>query len=144
MNVYFDTNILLEVLLKRERFEEAKKVTDLVDKGKIKGFISGISFDTIIYILDLCFKKKGMEKELRIETLRNTLNIILDKFNVVNISNEILKQAVSDKNFNDLEDSCQFHIALSANCDYLISFNDKDYKLSSNMKVMTPSSFCDL
>ncbi len=71
----------------------------MVDRGEIKAFISGLAFDTIIYVLDMCFKKNGMSKSLREQTIRRTLNIILDKFIVVEISNDILRQAINDTNF---------------------------------------------
>lgn len=144
MNVFFDTNVLLELLLEREHFDEAKNVADLVDRGKINGYISGLAFDTIIYVLDLCFKKKGMDKESRVLILRRTLNVLLGKFEVVGVSNEILRQAVADSNFDDIEDSCQRQFALYSNCEFIVSFNKKDFAgVKSPLSVMTPNEFCD-
>ena len=81
-----------------------------------------------------------MSKSLREQTIRRTLNIILDKFIVVEISNDILRQAINDTNFNDIEDSCQCHFALCSGCDCILTFNKKDFA-SSNIKVMRPKEF---
>lgn len=142
MRVFFDTNVILELLLERENFDEAKRVADLVDRGEIHAVISGLAIDTIIYVLDLCFKKKGMDKTTRMQTLRKTLNILLAKFEMAIVTNNILEQAINDNKFDDIEDSCQHQIAISAGCDCILTFNKKDFSFSS-LKVMSPKEFYD-
>lgn len=142
MRVFFDTNVILEFLLERENFDDAKRVADMVDRGEIQALFSGLTFDTITYVLDLCFKKKGMDKSTRIQTLRRTLNILLAKFDVALVTKDILMQALNDNKFEDIEDSCQHQIAFSAGCDCILTFNKKEF-VSSSLAVMPPKEFCD-
>ena len=59
MRVFFDTNVILEFLLERENFDDAKRVADMVDRGEIQALFSGLTFDTIIYVLDVFQEKRN-------------------------------------------------------------------------------------
>ncbi len=54
-----------------------------------------------------------------------------------------LLRAIGDNKFTDLEGSCQHQAAAKAGCEYLISFNLKDYVEGATMKAITPQAFLD-
>ncbi len=83
MKIFFDTNILLDVLLEREPFyEQAAILWSLVEKEKLTGYISAISVNNIFYISR---KYKGQENAEKI------IDIILEIFTVIPLDYEILK-----------------------------------------------------
>jgi predicted nucleic acid-binding protein len=53
MNILFDTNVILDVLLKRELFvADAVKLFNAVEKSAINGFVCANSISTIAYNLN--------------------------------------------------------------------------------------------
>ena len=68
---------------------------------------------------------------------------VLSLLKVAGHDNDSLLRGINDEKFTDLEDSCQHQAAIKAGCDYLISFNVKDYANSTTLKVMTPKEFLD-
>ena len=105
------------------------------------GYISVGSFYTIIYLIDGHLKKSGLFNPERLALLRKILEGILTQFKVVSITD--LQSAILDERFSDLEDSCQYYTALSANCDFLLTLNERDFKnvISNRICVLTPERF---
>jgi predicted nucleic acid-binding protein len=52
MNVFIDTNVLMDVLLERRPFVvESRKVWFLAERGKVTGLVSALSFPSIYYVV---------------------------------------------------------------------------------------------
>lgn len=85
-------------------------------------------------------KVLGMKGELRIEALRSLAVKILKNVTVVGHDNEGLLRGVEDKQYKDIEDSCQNQAAIAVGCDYLITYNVKDYPESA-LPVLSPTDF---
>ncbi len=118
MKVFFDTNILLDVLLEREPFyEKAAILWSIVEKEKITGYISAISVNNIFYIAR---KYKGQENAEKI------IDIILEIFTVIPLDYEILKLART-KELKDYEDLIQYFSALKSGAKYITTRNKKDF-----------------
>ena len=65
MKVLIDTNVILDVLCKREGFfEDADKIFKLCEVKKIEGYISALSISNLVYI---------MRKELDAEKIKEVL-----------------------------------------------------------------------
>ena len=99
------------------------------------------NLNTIIYLIDGHLKKSGLFNPERLALLRKILEGILTQFKVVSITD--LQSAILDERFSDLEDSCQYYTALSANCDFLLTLNERDFKnvISNRICVLTPERF---
>ena len=54
--------------------------------------------------------------------------------------NESLLRGVEDMQFKDIEDSCQYQAAVAAGCDFIITYNVKDYP-HTLLPVFSPSDF---
>ena len=59
-----DTNIFLEVMLKREKSKECKKLLKLLKDGKVKGIVTDFTIHSIIVILDRFKKLEELKKFL--------------------------------------------------------------------------------
>ena len=143
MKIFFDTNVVLEHLIKRERFDTVKQALNRIVGASHELYISAGGFYTILYVVDRFLNKElQLEKEPRIAVLRNMAQGLLNNYRVAGHDNESLLRGVIDLRFDDLEDSCQLQAAVSAGCQYLLTFNVKDYPpAGSQIKVVTPEQF---
>lgn len=144
MKLFLDTCTIVDYLCDRKNSSVVESILDLVDDRQLECCISVGSFYTLAYLIEHHLKQTGfVDKEQRIEKLREMLTNVLHSFSIADIFSEDLLDAVEDKNFTDLEDSCQFQAALKAKCDYLITINVSDFKDAdmSVVKVLTPQDF---
>jgi predicted nucleic acid-binding protein len=130
-NILVDTNIVLDLLSKRELFyEEAQELFTLADHKKIKLYISSLTVANTHYLLARNYKLDEARK-------------ILIKFKVLTailpLDDKIIELAlVSD--FKDFEDAIQFHTALENDLDIIITRNKKDFK-NSILPVFTAKEY---
>lgn len=142
MRIFVDTNVFIEYIEKRIYFREVRLLFDVLEEKIHTGYISGGSFYTIAYIIDRGLRRKGVCNPERSLQVRSALLQILDLVDVVNIGNDDLLIGVSDTSFTDLEDSFQYHTALKARCDVLVTLNIKDFKpVGGSVRIISPEDF---
>ena len=130
MNVFIDTNILLDVLARREPFyADSAEVWTLAETGRITGYVSTLSLPNLYYVLR---RAKGPA------AARKALGVLRDIFTLVPLDVQITNQAV-DAAIKDFEDAVQFFSALRA-CRGLVTRNPKDFLLG-DIAVQTPAEF---
>ncbi len=130
--VLIDTNIIIDLLAKREKFySEAAELFSLADKNELTLTISSLTFANTNYILT----KLKSAKQAR---------AILRKFKVlveiVALNDKITELALSDTNFADFEDGLQYYSAIENQIDVIITRNKKDFK-NSKIPVLTAKEF---
>jgi predicted nucleic acid-binding protein len=131
VNVFIDTNILLDVLARREPFyADSAEVWTLAETGRIGGFVSALSLPNLYYLLR---RVKGQP------AARKALGILRDIFTLVPLDVQITNQAV-DAGIKDFEDAIQFYSALRAGAAVLITRNPKDFPLG-DIAIQTPGEF---
>lgn len=145
MKVFLDTNIIIEYLIQRERTNLVKQVVNRLVEGDHALYMSVGGFYTLLYVIDKHLNKElGIEKKTRVAFLRNMAQELLKEYHIAEHDNESLMRSINDLRFDDLEDSCQLQVAVSSGCQYLLTFNSKDYPTSGNqIEVMTPQQFLD-
>lgn len=143
MRLFLDTNILIEYLCGREKAMEVRDLLDVIEDNRHQAFISSSSFCTISYYIEMSLKKNGYHKPEKTEKLREVLNSVLDIVTVLDTNHDHARTATNDICFDDIEDSMQYQCAIKGNCDYIITFNTKDFNKtdSSNIEILTPSMF---
>jgi hypothetical protein len=79
MNVFTDTNVLMDLLLVRRPFvTESRKVWFLAERGKVRGLVSALSFPSIYYIIYITRKLGGIDAALSMmTTLRDAFPPVL-------------------------------------------------------------------
>lgn len=131
MNVFIDTNVLMDVLLERAPFvAESRSVWFLAERGKITGLVSVLSFPNIYYVV---------RKMLGAETAGAMMALLRDTFTPVPLDEQILNQAI-DARFSDFEDAIQYHSALRADAECLLTRNVGHFP-DSVLRVMPPEEF---
>ena len=131
MKILIDTNIILEVILQRENFDVANHLLTALSDGDHKIFMTVGGFYGMLFTVDKYFKKvMAMQEPMRTDAVRSVMTQVLS----------IVLAGIQDQNFKDLEDSCQHQAALKVECDYLLTFNVKDYS-GATISVLTPQEF---
>ena len=131
MNIFVDTNVLLDVLGRREPFyAAAAEVWSMAERGEVSGYVSAISFNNIYYIVRKAESKSKANK---------ALVMLRDIFRVVAPDTQIINQAI-DATIDDFEDAIQFHSAIRAKAAHLLTRNPDDFP-KSNLSILTPEEF---
>ena len=131
MKVFVDTNVLLDVLARREPFySNAARIWSLAERGRIEALISVISFNNVYYIVRRASNRKSAKR---------SLHLMRGIFTPVPLSVQILNQAI-DAGYDDFEDAIQFHSAIHANADCLIR-RDGEHFPATDLPVLSPAAF---
>ncbi len=145
MKIFCDTNIVMEFLLQRQFADQVSRIISNSLENDDELLISFGSFYTITYLTERYLKNDhSLSKVERIERLRLILNSVLDTFRLADQFSSSLNEGVNDQSFDDLEDSYQAHVAEEAECNILLTINDRhfaNYSKMSSVKVKTPVDF---
>lgn len=122
MNIFLDTDILLDFLGDRRPFSKfALALFKEAENNDLKLYTSANSITTTYYILT----KLSTEKNAR-----TLITELIDVLQIIPVDKGILKLAFSSE-FKDVEDSVQHYSALaSGNIDFIVTRNLRDYRLS--------------
>ena len=134
MKIFVDTNILLDVLTKRDPFyENSAVIWSLVEGGIVEGYISAISVNNVFYI----------SKKLRdIEYAQGLVDKILKDFQIIELDYEILKlsRTISDRDYEDL---IQYFSAIRSGSKYLLTRNKDDFP-ETGIDILEPAEFLQI
>ena len=132
MKVFFDTNILIDVLANRQPFyEDSAALWTLSERRTITGLVSVLTFTNTFYIV---------RRLTDLKTARRALTLIRDSFTPVACDGEIINQAISSR-FGDFEDAVQYMSATQIGADCLVSRNVSHFPGSGGCPVLTPAEF---
>ena len=132
--VFIDTNIVIDLLSKREPFyDESADLFSLADKKIIELSISSLTIANTSYIILRQTNSRTAKEILR------KLRLIV---NVLPLNDKIIGIALNDDSFSDFEDGIQYFTAVENNQDLIITRNLKDFK-ASKLPVMTARQFIE-
>ena len=128
MKVFLDTNIVIDLLDKREPFYiDAVKLFTLAYQKKITLFVSPITYATASYLL----RKHGKEG------MRKLLNNFRQLSQITTADERVVDAALASS-FDDYEDALQYYSALTRNVDVIVTRNKKDFT-SASIPVLSPA-----
>jgi len=131
VNVFCDTNVLLDVLEKREPFyADSVRVWTLAELGQIRGLVSVISFTNVFYVV---------EKLRDLATAQKAVRLLRATFVPVALDEQLLNQA-ADSGLRDFEDAVQFFSALRADAACLVTRNPNHFP-TGHLPIQTPAEF---
>lgn len=131
MIVFIDTDILLDIALKRVPFyKDSTKVIDLVENNILTGFVAWHTLSNFYY---LTASSSGKDKA------KEFIKDLLEFVHVTETHTDDAKKAVQLK-VPDFEDALQISAALACNADFIITRNVKHYK-NSPITALTPETF---
>ena len=132
MNVMIDTNVILDVMGKREPFfQHSASVLMLVALQKLSASITANTITDIYYL-----SKKFIPNR---EEIKRALLNLMDLLNVVEVSETDCMKAF-DLSMNDYEDALLAQCAKRSKAAYIVTRNTKDFK-DSPVEAITPDDF---
>jgi len=133
MKIFIDTNILIDLLIKRQPFyTSVAKIFDTAFKKKDKIVISNLSIVNAHYVVK---KIEGVQEK----ALRTALHNICTTCEIAPLNIGVTVKSLISA-FKDFEDATQYYCALENACDVIVTNNEKDFKLSS-LPVMNSMEF---
>lgn len=131
MNIFLDTNVVIDFMGKREGFfDDAAAIFAMIDEKRIKASVSALTMVNCAYIL-----KKAFNTEIMLEKVE-TLCQLLD---VMPIERSQLIRAVQLRPY-DYEDAVQYLSAQPSRPDVIITRDKRGFR-DFDILVMTPAEF---
>ena len=132
MKVFFDTNVLIDVLALRQPFyEDSAELWTLSERRTITGLVSVLTFTNTFYIV---------RRLTDLKTARRALSLIRDAFTPVACDGDIINRAIAS-NLGDFEDAVQYISATQIGVDCIVSRNVSHFPASGECPILTPAEF---
>lgn len=131
LSVFFDTNVVLDVLLERQPWvETSKRLWAAIDDGRITGYVASTSLTNIFYIAR---RAKGLEAAF------DAVQICLDTFDVSPVVRDVLSRALDARaTWRDFEDAVQMICASDTNADMIATRDPSDFQ-GSPVPALSPA-----
>jgi predicted nucleic acid-binding protein len=135
MKVLFDTNIVIDILKRRDPYyENSNKVFMLLVNEKVEGIIGTSAITDIYYLV----RKQYADTKTAVEIIFNILEIIKP---VDTLTSDVFYAA--ELGFNDFEDAVITAIAIREKTDYIITRDTKDF-FKSPIPALSPDAFLEM
>ena len=134
MNVFLDTNILLEVILSRKEQAACSQILQAGINGEVNIFASFLTFANIAYILQR--NKVPREQVYHIERMLES------QMTVLPMDRGQLRTALRHE-VKDFEDMLQYQSALAGRCDCIVTINTGDFAEFSSLPIYSPNELLD-
>jgi len=117
VNILLDTNVVVDIISKRDGYADSLQVLAYCETGRAKGFVSAVTVTDVMYIL---------RKHISPDAVRSAVQTLLL---IVNVE-DVLKSDISTafkSDVRDFEDAVQVSCAGRINADYIVTRNVKDF-----------------
>ena len=135
MRVFLDTNIILDLLLERDGFEDSIDLFSRQDEGKIQLSTSVLSMVNIAYVY-----RKTVGHALAVSNIKYLSALV----EVLPMDGMMIQDAIYSYG-KYFEDNLQLSCAEKGHCDALVTRNKKDFPAGkSPVPVYAPAEFFSL
>jgi predicted nucleic acid-binding protein len=129
--VFVDTNVVIDLLAKREPFyRDAQQLFTLSDQKQIQIQISSLTFANAYYSIAKHYKAVDAKKFLL------KFKVLV---NILPLEEKAIELALAS-DFSDFEDGLQYFVAMDFQSDIIITRNKKDFK-NSKIPVLTAGEY---
>ena len=135
MKLLINTNVVLDILLRRRPFfEDAAKIAVLSEKGYISCYVSASAITDIYFIAQKELKNKDL--------LLDLLTKMFDAFRIAAVTEASIHEAL-DLKWDDFEDCVQYTAGKKIQANYIITRNTKDYG-KGEIDALSPKEFLEM
>lgn len=132
MRILLDTNIALDIALKRKpHIENIRLILNSADQNQFEFYVTSVSITDIHYVLS---REVGKTKSLMF------LKDWISKVGVCLSDKQVILSALQSS-FKDFEDAVQYFSAVNSNLEVIVTRNEKDFKLATQIQVLNPEQF---
>lgn len=135
MNVFLDTNILLEIILARKEQAACQQILQAGVNGEINLFASFLTFANMAYIL-----QRNRVPRTQIYQVERMME---SRMTVLAMDGGQLRTALRHE-VKDFEDMLQYQSAVAGQCDCIVTINVNDFSEFSSIPIYSPDSLLDL
>lgn len=122
MRLFIDANVLVSVVNKEyPLFTHASRILSLVDKKEYQLYTSPLCLAIVFYFAQKKNKRTAKEK----------IKLLAQHLLIAPITATEVQKAATDKAIHDFEDGMEYHSALAAQCDCIITEDVGDFYFSS-------------
>jgi len=135
MTVLVDTNVVLDVLLKRHPFyKDSFVIFQFANLKRIRGILSTASITDIFYIV--------RKQQRNTEEVYQMMDKITALFSIAPVSEKTITDALALR-WKDFEDAVQCMTAIENSVDYIVTRNAQDFS-SSHIPAVTSEQFIQI
>jgi predicted nucleic acid-binding protein len=128
MKVFFDTNVVLDVLQAREVFlHSSAQLISLVEATEITGYLCATTLTTLHYLIAKSSETKTAQKQIQ---------KLLSYFEVAPVNRVVISNALA-LNFSDFEDAVICAAAIQSDADCIVTRDRTGFRRSP-LKTYTP------
>lgn len=127
MDLLIDTNIILDMVLKREKYQLTVLLFKTIENIGARAYITATTVTDLFYII----QKQTHDVERTYAVMRNIFKIV----SVLSVTDEDI-QAAFEKRWRDFEDSVQYTSAVNNQMDYIITSNIKDFENNEEIVLL--------
>lgn len=131
MELLIDTNVLLDLILKRKNYEQASLLFKKTRELNMRTYISASSVTDLFYII----RRQTHDVDKTYEIMGQIFKLVY----VLSVTGEDIETSFG-KRWKDFEDCVQYVTAYSNRMNYIISSNTKDFE-EKDVKVLTIEEF---
>ena len=145
MEILIDTNVILDYLLQRKGYEDAKNVLQLatVTENEVIEYVTAFSITDIQYWLQSNLKEnddKELERNKRCSFVaQDRIKALFKLVSVLPIAESDILDAL-DLRWVDFEDAVQYTLAKNNNISIIITKNKKDFE-KDDVELYSPEEF---
>ena len=133
VNILIDTNVVLDLLLKRAPyFEEAVALFGHIEQGQVTGYIAATTITNIFYIL-----RKAQGRDIALAAIQR----LLSGLELCAVDRQTVDTALS-LGLKDFEDSIQLACATLTQLDAIVTRDQSDFA-DSSFPVYSPADLLD-
>jgi predicted nucleic acid-binding protein len=133
VKLLLDTNIVVDILSKREGCGDSLRILKLCEVGRAEGCVSAVTVTDITYIL---------RKYVAPESVRDALLTLILIIDVTDVLKSDIKGAFSC-GIKDFEDAVQSMCAKRIGADYIVTRNLKDFR-DSPVRAISPAEALEI
>lgn len=135
MKLMIDTNVILDVFIKRQPFyESSRKILEKCESKTVQGFVTASTVTDIFYLV-----RKATHST---ETAYKCLGALFDIVKILPVTNDNVISAYTVK-AHDFEDCLLAVCAKSNGCAYIVTRNEKDFE-DFDIPVISPDEVLNL
>jgi len=129
MNVFLDTNILLEIILARKEQSDCQQILQAGINEEINIFVSYLTFANMAYIL----QRNKIPRTQLYQIMRMMESHVI----VLPMDSNQLRIALCQE-VKDFEDMLQYQSAVAGQCDCIVTINTDDFAEFSRLPIYSP------
>lgn len=129
MDLLIDTNIILDMVLKREKYQLTVLIFKTIENIGARVYITATTVTDLFYIIQKKMHDAG----------RTYAGNIFKIVSVLSVTDEDI-QAAFEREWVDFEDSVQYTSAVNNQMDYIITSNVKDFE-NNEENVLSPEQW---